>query len=109
MTQEIPAASLKSLLKLEPHPREGGWFRQTWRSPETIPANSLPERYVAHRDPGRADGHALYYMLVQDKYSEMYRLQSDEVCHFYLGDPVEMRHLFPDGTGRKVILGGDLT
>lgn len=109
MTQEIAALALKSLLKLEPHPREGGWFRQTWRSPETIPANSLPERYVANRDPGRAAGTAIYYLLEPDTFSEMHRLQSDEVFHFYLGDPVEMLQLFPDGTGRKVILGADLT
>ena len=109
MTQKITAAELKSLLKLEPHPREGGWFRQTWRSTEMIPANSLPERYVAARDRGRATGTAIYYLLEPDTFSEMHCLQSDEVFHFYLGDPVEMLQLFPDGTGRKVILGGDLT
>ena len=28
--------------------------------------------------------------------------------HFYLGDPVTMLHLFPDGTGRVVAFGADL-
>jgi hypothetical protein len=27
--------------------------------------------------------------------------------HFYLGDPVEMLQLFPDGTARDVVLGND--
>ena len=39
----------------------------------------------------------------------MHRLQSDEIFHFYLGDPVEMLQLLPDGTGQTVLLGGDLT
>ena len=35
----------------------------------------------------------------------MHRLQSDEVFHFYGGGTVEMLQLFPDGSGRTVILG----
>jgi predicted cupin superfamily sugar epimerase len=35
-------------------------------------------------------------------------LPSDEVFHFYLGDPVSMLQLWPDGTGRIVILGPDV-
>lgn len=38
----------------------------------------------------------------------MHRLPSDEVFHFYLGDPVEMLQLFPDGTGRVIVMGTDL-
>ena len=38
----------------------------------------------------------------------MHRLQSDEIFHFYLGDPVEMLQLLPDGTGTIVLLGPDL-
>ena len=34
---EMSAAQLKEMLGLEPHPREGGWFRQTWKAEETIP------------------------------------------------------------------------
>jgi uncharacterized protein len=105
---EITAEQLKKLLALEPHPREGGWFRQTWRSQETIAGERMPSRYVLGRDAGRAAGTAIYYLLEPDSFSEMHRLASDEVFHFYLGDPVEMLQLFPDGTGRKVILGSDI-
>ena len=38
----------------------------------------------------------------------MHRLQSDEVFHFYLGDPVEMLQLCSDGSGRRAILGSDV-
>ena len=35
----------------------------------------------------------------------MHRLRGDEIFHFYLGDPVEMLHLRPDGTGSTITLG----
>lgn len=100
----MTAAELKKWLRLEPHPREGGWFRQTWKADETIPQEALPERY-----PGpRAAGTAIYYLLEPESFSEMHRLASDEVFHFYLGDAVEMLQLDPDGTGRRVVLGHDV-
>src|ERR1700756_4389910 len=99
----MKADEIKRLLNLEPHPCEGGWFRQTWRSDEEIPQAALPLRYPA----ARAAGTCIYYLLEPGTFSEMHRLASDEIFHFYYGDPVEMLQLLPDGSGRTVILGGD--
>lgn len=55
-------------LRLEPLPREGGFFRQTWR------------------DVG---GSAIYFLLTKPEFSALHRLRSAEVWHFYAGDPVE--------------------
>jgi len=101
---DITAAELKSILNLEPHPREGGWFRQTWKAAETIPKDALPPRYAATRSAGTA----IYYLLEPDSFSEMHTLASDEVFHFYLGDPVEMLQLLPDGAGRRLMLGKNI-
>lgn len=38
----------------------------------------------------------------------MHRLRSDEIFHFYLGDPVEMLQLWPDGSGMVLIMGSDI-
>ena len=38
----------------------------------------------------------------------MHVLDSDEIFHFYLGDPVEMLQLYPDGTSAVFTLGQDL-
>jgi predicted cupin superfamily sugar epimerase len=38
----------------------------------------------------------------------MHRIRSDEIFHFYLGAPVEMLQLWPDGSGRILILGSDM-
>lgn len=100
----ITAEEIKRRLGLRPHPREGGWFAETWRAQETIAGVALPERYGEER----AAGTAIYYLLEPGNFSEMHRLRSDEVFHFYLGDPVEMLQLLPDGTGRRVLLGTDL-
>jgi predicted cupin superfamily sugar epimerase len=105
MTRQITVDEIKQRLGLRPHPREGGWFAETWRAQETIPGAALPERYAA---VSRAAGTAIYYLLEPGNFSEMHCLRSDEVFHFYLGDPVEMLRLWPDGTGRHVILGTDL-
>lgn len=57
---------------------------------------------------GEADGTAIYYLLEPGTFSEMHRLKSDEVFHFYAGDAVEQAQLFADGEGRRVVIGNDL-
>jgi predicted cupin superfamily sugar epimerase len=100
----LTADELKKLLNLAPHPREGGYFVQTWASDEMIPSQTLPARYSGERHAGTA----IYYLLEPSTFSEMHRLASDEIFHFYLGDPVEMLQLAPDGSSRVVTLGPDL-
>jgi len=58
----------------------------------------------------RAQGTAIYYLLEAGTFSEMHVLASDEIFHFYFGDPVEMLQLHEDGRGSAVFtLGGDLS
>ena len=92
-----------SQLNLKPHP-EGGFFAETYRSDELIPENILPERYIGERSFGTC----IYYLLTTDTFSAMHRIKSDEIFHFYSGDPVEMLQLYPDGTSKVVILGHDI-
>jgi predicted cupin superfamily sugar epimerase len=94
----MTADEIKSLLKLDPHPAEGGFFRQTYVCEEKV---ALPQGV-------RSSGTAIYYLLEAENFSEMHALASDEVFHFYLGDPVEMLQLFPDGRSAVFILGPDL-
>jgi predicted cupin superfamily sugar epimerase len=94
----MTASEIKQLLQLEPHPREGGSFRQTWVSSVWCEA---PQG-------DRSTGTAIYYLLETSIFSEMHMLSSDEVFHFYLGDPVEMLQLWPSGESRVVRLGPDL-
>jgi hypothetical protein len=100
----ITPDQIKTLLHLKPHPEEGGWFIETYRSSETISKKALPGRYKGVRPFGTA----IYYLLTPETFSSMHRLRSDEIFHFYLGDPVEMLQLFSDGSGRVLIMGSDI-
>jgi uncharacterized protein len=94
----MTAHEIKALLNLAPHPVEGGFFRRTYTSPGTV---ELPRGL-------RAQGTAIYYLLETGTFSEMHVLNSDEIFHFYLGDPVEMLQLYPDGSSAVLTLGPDL-
>ena len=94
----MTADEVKSLLHLEPHPVEGGSFRRTYTSAGSV---DLPRGV-------RAQGTAIYYLLETGTFSEMHVLASDEIFHFYLGDPVEMLQLHSDGRSALLTLGGDL-
>ncbi len=99
----MTADEIKHVLNLVPHP-EGGSYTQTYKAAESIPARTLGNQY----DGARAASTAIYYLLEPGTFSEMHRLRSDEIFHFYLGDPVEMLQLWPDLSSRIVQLGADL-
>ena len=96
--ETMTADQIKTLLKLEPHLVEGGWYRRTYTSAVG----------VALLRGVRPYGTAIYYLLEEGTFSEMHVLASDETFHFYLGDPVEMLQLLPDGSSKIVTLGPDL-
>jgi predicted cupin superfamily sugar epimerase len=86
---------IKTLLKLEPHPKEGGFFAETYRCATDIATENGP----------RSLHTAIYYLLTPESFSEMHVLPGDEMFHFYLGDPVETLQLFSDGSSDIVTLG----
>jgi len=90
------AEEVIAVLGLEPHPLEGGFFRETYRTSQKMHGQE------------RALKTAIYYLLTPQTCSMMHRLPGDEMFHFYFGDPVTMLHLYPDGTGRVVTFGGDI-
>ena len=94
----MTANEIKSLLHLEPHPVEGGWYRRTYTAPVSVALLGGVRPYST----------AIYYLLEEGTFSEMHVLASDEMFHFYLGDPVEMLQLLPDGGSAVVNLGSDL-
>ncbi len=91
-------------LGLEPLETEGGLFRETYVSPESVSSEHLPGRYKSDRNFSSA----IYYFLKKGTVSRMHRLLSDEVYHFYAGDPVQMLSLTPGGAAGLVFLGKDI-
>jgi len=104
MKNKITAREVIDILGLEPHPEEGGYYTETHRSQEMHAPHALPGRYGGER----CHCTAIYYLLTPQTYSHMHRLVTDEIFHFYLGDPCEMLLLHPDGRGEVLALGHDL-
>jgi predicted cupin superfamily sugar epimerase len=101
----MTAEDVKKLLGLQPHPREGGWYVRTYEAAELVGAETFADgRYAG----ARRTGTAIYYLLEPETFSEMHRLKSDEVFHFYAGDAVEMLQLREGGEGAVVVIGNDL-
>jgi uncharacterized protein len=87
-------------LSMAPHP-EGGYFKETYRSDETIDANSLPSRFGG----GRNLGTAIFFLLTSRDVSFFHRIKADEIWHFYLGSPLLLHILQKDGRYRAITLG----
>jgi len=95
---------VKQLLQLTPLDVEGGFFRQTYRSRWQVPVECLPDGVSG----ARSIGTAIYYLVTPESLSKLHRLPGTEIFHFYLGDPVVMLQLHPDGKTQTVTLGHDL-
>ncbi len=70
-------------LDLAPHP-EGGWYREIYRSAESLPAAALPPRFGGERRFSTA----IYYLLDTSSFSAFHRIHQDEVWHLYDGGPL---------------------
>jgi predicted cupin superfamily sugar epimerase/chorismate-pyruvate lyase len=87
-------------------PQEGVWFAPAYRSRDRLTGRALPARYrgIAH-----AAGSSIIALATPADFSALHRLRSDETWHFYGGAPLDLLMLYPDGRGRRVTLGPDLS
>ena len=93
-------------LGLEALPLEGGHFRQNYKADETV-AVTRPGLETPLLKPRSS---AILYLLSADpdSFSALHRLPTDEIYHFYLGDPVELLLLREDGGSEVITLGHDI-
>jgi hypothetical protein len=87
-------------LRLARHP-EGVYYRENYRSAETIPKEVLPDRY----DGPRVFSTSIYYLLPGNEVSYFHRLKSDEGWHFYRGSFVSLFVISPAGELSEIKLG----
>ena len=90
-------------LGLRPLAFEGGFYRETYRSSERVDASALRREYGGPRSLCTS----IYYLLTPTTCSRLHRLRTDEIYHFYRGDPVVMVHLHDDGSSRVIRFGGE--
>jgi len=96
----VPAVELwVRRLGLAPHP-EGGWFRETYRSPERLPAGAIPARFPGERSLATA----ILYLLASGERSRFHRLRADETWWHHAGGAMQLHLLGPAGA-RHVSVG----
>ena len=97
MTARPSADELAALWGMTTMPTENVHFTQSYVDPKV------------GRD-GKALCSAIVALLVDDPtvFSDMHRMPTDELWHFYLGDPIELLLLHPDGSDELLILGHDV-
>lgn len=90
------------ILELERHP-EGGWYREVYRSADTIPASALPTRYGSARPAATS----ILFLLAPGEFSAFHRLRCDEVWLHHAGGGLILHRLAPGGQLLREKLGPD--
>lgn len=88
---------------LLPHP-EGGFYRETYRSIESINKSALPEKFGGDRNFSTA----IYFLLEQGNFSAFHKIKSDECWHFYAGETLEIYVIHPSGELQVIKLGKNI-
>ena len=102
--KHLPAMQdLVDFYHLQPHV-EGGWYAETYRSAGAIPEAALPKAFSGPRNYSTS----IMYLLAQGDKSALHCLPQDEVWHFYLGGPLELVHISPQGELTRLRLGQDV-
>ncbi|MBT4491678.1 MAG: cupin domain-containing protein [Gammaproteobacteria bacterium] len=84
-------------------PHEGPWFLQTHLSDDRV-AGDIAKRY-----PGpRSLYSSIVAVMTRTDFSEMHRLATDEMWHFYGGMASEILLLYPNGEGDLRVFGGSV-
>ncbi|MBX2976906.1 MAG: cupin domain-containing protein [Ignavibacteriaceae bacterium] len=92
-----------SKLELIQHP-EGGYFKEVYRSDESLEENSLPIRYGSSRNFSTS----IYFLLNGNQFSSFHKLKSDEIWHHYDGCSITIYLIDASGKLELKVLGKDL-
>jgi predicted cupin superfamily sugar epimerase len=97
----MKAEDIIKVLDLVPLEGEGGYYRETYKSPNRFTNTALPQ--------GSSGAHSLstciYYLITPDSFSGMHRLPTDEIWHFYMGDIAEQIQILPNGEIKIITMG----
>jgi uncharacterized protein len=100
----MTAEQIIKRFKMQPLRQEGGFFIETYRAAEVLKKEILPADVSGDRNLSSI----ILYLLTAKTISLMHRLKYDEIFHFYLGNPVTMLQLHPDGSSEIITLGHDI-
>ncbi|MEO5562973.1 MAG: cupin domain-containing protein [Chitinophagaceae bacterium] len=98
----LPADFWKQHLQLNFHV-EGGWYSEVYRSALSFTQSQLPLSFNGTRS---ACTH-IYFLLEKGNFSAFHKIKSDELWHFYSGDPLIIYEISETGELIKHLLGND--
>ena len=112
----IDAEYIIGKLGLKMHAFEGGYFKESYRSPDAISCsvfhNKIHKNEISKEsfflDKMRPASTLIYYLLVGNQYSAIHKVKSDEIWHFYLGSSVTIHIINEDLISPKIQLGNNL-
>jgi predicted cupin superfamily sugar epimerase len=90
-------SELMQSLGMQAHP-EGGAFVETYRSNTNVRNQDLFERPAST---------GIYFLLGTGEFSAFHRIKSDEMWHFYSGDPLMIFEISEDGQWKETIVGSN--
>lgn len=99
---QYTAAQWIQHLQMQQH-IEGGWYSEVYRSALSFSQAQLPASF-------NGDRHActhIYFLLEKIGFSAFHRIQSDELWHFYAGDPLIVYEINEKGILVEHVLGND--
>lgn len=99
----ISPSLLIDKFQLLPHP-EGGWYKETYRSADSIEHHALPESFKGSRNFSAA----IYFLLESGNFSAFHRISGDECWHFYAGERLDLYVLYPNGSMEEIHIGSDI-
>ncbi len=89
-------------LQLQSHP-EGGYFRETYRSEDSISQEHLGADFIGDRNYCTG----IYFLLTSETFSAFHRINQDEMWHFYKGDALKLHMISPEGHYSNVSIGNN--
>lgn len=90
-------------LDLSKHP-EGGYYKETYRSELDLELGDLNADWKGKRNLCTG----IYFLLAQESFSAFHRIKSDELWHFYDGDPITIHMIDKSGNYSAQDLGRNI-
>ncbi|MBI4834105.1 MAG: cupin domain-containing protein [Planctomycetes bacterium] len=93
----MTAKEIIKKLGLKKHP-EGGYYRETYSSKGKTRVYGRERNYSS----------AIYFLLPKGSKSNLHRLKSDELWHFYLGGPLTLVQIYNNEKIETVTMGQNI-
>ena len=97
MSEKIQWKTIVEKFQMEKH-LEGGYYKETYRSAEKMTTPFGDRHYST----------AIYFLLPSGSRSNLHKIKSDEIWHFYLGGSMTLVQIDQKGSLELYTLGSDL-